>query len=239
MFDFTSWISDSSKAFCRSGCDLANVYFVIDEYTDVAEPGAAARICDIVMDVLKNPCKPPIPTIRRAYKYQTSSIDEVFHGLGQKDDLKLLRIRSPLIVSLSTFFLWIYSLELARESTSTFLTNAYLSPEPLSSIWVLGIYLHRFDFLGHMCLKFFNSATISLLDDSLTFVHAGNPMINSLNRASIPPLSPTSSVLPCPSSFASPLFFFLLIALFSSSCARTRDSKTHFMCPLIQRLHFL
>ena len=34
-----------------------NVYFVIDEYTDVAEPEAAARICHIVMDVLKNPYK--------------------------------------------------------------------------------------------------------------------------------------------------------------------------------------
>ena len=45
------------KAFCRSGCDLANVYLVIDEYTDAAEPQAAARICDIVMDVLNNPCK--------------------------------------------------------------------------------------------------------------------------------------------------------------------------------------
>jgi len=29
----------------------------MDEYTDVAKPGAAARICDIVMDVLNNPCK--------------------------------------------------------------------------------------------------------------------------------------------------------------------------------------
>ena len=45
------------KDFCRAGCDLANVYFVIDEYTDAAEPEAAARICDIVMDVLNNPSK--------------------------------------------------------------------------------------------------------------------------------------------------------------------------------------
>ena len=34
-----------------------NVYFVIDKYTDRAEPEAAARICHIVMDVLKNPYK--------------------------------------------------------------------------------------------------------------------------------------------------------------------------------------
>ena len=42
------------------------------------------------------------PPIRRVYKYQTSSIDEVFHGLGQKDDLKLLRMHHSL--SLSPFF---------------------------------------------------------------------------------------------------------------------------------------
>jgi hypothetical protein len=39
------------------GCDLANAYFVIDEYTDVAEPEAAAQVCDTVMDVLRNPYK--------------------------------------------------------------------------------------------------------------------------------------------------------------------------------------
>ena len=164
------------------------------------------------------------PTIRRVYKYQTSSIDEVFHGLGQKDDLKLLRMHHSLSLRFFSLnlFAWAHNSNQIKQNRSLperapqrfSPTNAYLSPEPLSSIWVLGIYLHRFDFLGHMCLKFFNSATIFLLDDSLAFVHAGNPMINSLNRASIPPLSPTSSVLPCPSSFASPLFFPCWLLLF-------------------------
>jgi len=44
-------------AFCRSGCDLANIYFVIDEYNDVADSEAATQVCDIVMDVLNNPYK--------------------------------------------------------------------------------------------------------------------------------------------------------------------------------------
>jgi len=44
-------------AFCRAGCDLANIYFVIDEYNDVADPEAAAQVHDIVMDVLNNPYK--------------------------------------------------------------------------------------------------------------------------------------------------------------------------------------
>jgi len=42
-------------AFCRSGCDLANIYFVIDEYNDVADPETAIQVYDIVMDVLNNP----------------------------------------------------------------------------------------------------------------------------------------------------------------------------------------
>ncbi|KAF5350098.1 hypothetical protein D9756_009238 [Leucocoprinus leucothites] len=46
-----------TKAFCRVGCDLANAYFVIDEYNDVAEPEVAAQVCDTVMDVLRNPYK--------------------------------------------------------------------------------------------------------------------------------------------------------------------------------------
>jgi len=44
-------------AFCRAGCDLANIYFVIDEYNDVADPEAAVQVRDIVMDVLYNPYK--------------------------------------------------------------------------------------------------------------------------------------------------------------------------------------
>jgi hypothetical protein len=43
--------------FSRTGCDLANLYFVIDELNDVAEPEVAAQVCDVVMDVLRNPYK--------------------------------------------------------------------------------------------------------------------------------------------------------------------------------------
>jgi len=44
-------------AFYRSGCDLANIYFVIDEYNDVADPKTVTQVYDIVMDALNNPTK--------------------------------------------------------------------------------------------------------------------------------------------------------------------------------------
>ncbi|KXN85516.1 Delta(6)-protoilludene synthase [Leucoagaricus sp. SymC.cos] len=47
----------NTRAFVRVGCDLANAYFVIDEYNDVAAPEVAAQVCDTVMDVLRNPYK--------------------------------------------------------------------------------------------------------------------------------------------------------------------------------------
>ncbi|KAF9445438.1 terpenoid synthase [Macrolepiota fuliginosa MF-IS2] len=47
----------NSRNFCRVGCDLANAYFVIDEYNDVADPEVAGQVCDTVMDVLRNPYK--------------------------------------------------------------------------------------------------------------------------------------------------------------------------------------
>ncbi|KAL0579187.1 hypothetical protein V5O48_002809 [Marasmius crinis-equi] len=42
----------------RVGCDLMNFFFVVDEYTDVASAGDARRLCDIVMDALRNPQTP-------------------------------------------------------------------------------------------------------------------------------------------------------------------------------------
>lgn len=47
--------------FVRAGCDLINVYFVIDEYNDVAEPEVVAQVRDNVMDVLRNPYKERAP----------------------------------------------------------------------------------------------------------------------------------------------------------------------------------
>ncbi|KAF7309111.1 Terpene cyclase [Mycena kentingensis (nom. inval.)] len=43
---------------CRVGCDLMNLFFVIDEHTDVAEPAIARAQADIVMDALRNPRRP-------------------------------------------------------------------------------------------------------------------------------------------------------------------------------------
>ncbi|KAL0574477.1 hypothetical protein V5O48_007491 [Marasmius crinis-equi] len=39
----------------RVGCDLMNLFFVIDEYTDVVSAAEARRLCNIVMDALRNP----------------------------------------------------------------------------------------------------------------------------------------------------------------------------------------
>lgn len=42
----------------RIGCDLMNVFFVIDEYTDVEGPAAVQAMVDIIFDVLHNPYIP-------------------------------------------------------------------------------------------------------------------------------------------------------------------------------------
>jgi hypothetical protein len=42
----------------RTCCDLMNLFFVVDEYTDV-EPASVVRgMVDVVVDALKNPHKP-------------------------------------------------------------------------------------------------------------------------------------------------------------------------------------
>jgi hypothetical protein len=46
---------------CRTSCDLVNIIFVVDEFTDVAEPEMAAQVCDLVMDVFHNPYKERTP----------------------------------------------------------------------------------------------------------------------------------------------------------------------------------
>ncbi|KAJ7835226.1 terpenoid synthase [Mycena leptocephala] len=40
---------------CRVGCDLMNLFFVVDEYSDVADTAGARIQADIIMDGLKNP----------------------------------------------------------------------------------------------------------------------------------------------------------------------------------------
>ena len=42
----------------RTGCDLMNMFFVYDEYSDVAEPEEVQVMANIIMDALRNPHKP-------------------------------------------------------------------------------------------------------------------------------------------------------------------------------------
>jgi hypothetical protein len=43
---------------CRIGCDLMNLFFVIDEHTDVADIETARSQADIIMDAIRNPHTP-------------------------------------------------------------------------------------------------------------------------------------------------------------------------------------
>ncbi|KAF9038910.1 terpenoid synthase [Hymenopellis radicata] len=47
-----------NKDGCRIGCDLMNLFFVIDEHSDVADNDTARRQMDCVMDALRNPHTP-------------------------------------------------------------------------------------------------------------------------------------------------------------------------------------
>lgn len=42
----------------RIGCDLMNLLFVIDEYTDVEQESAVQEIVDVAIDAIRNPNKP-------------------------------------------------------------------------------------------------------------------------------------------------------------------------------------
>ncbi|TDL15490.1 terpenoid synthase [Rickenella mellea] len=46
-----------NKDGCRVGCDLMNLFFVFDEYSDVATENGAREQADIIMDALRNPHK--------------------------------------------------------------------------------------------------------------------------------------------------------------------------------------
>ncbi|KAJ7238782.1 putative terpene cyclase [Mycena haematopus] len=43
------------KEGCRVGCDLMNLFFVIDHHTDIADPAGARDQANILMDVLRDP----------------------------------------------------------------------------------------------------------------------------------------------------------------------------------------
>jgi len=42
----------------RTGCDLMNLFFIYDEYSDVAHEDEVQVYADIIMDALRNPHKP-------------------------------------------------------------------------------------------------------------------------------------------------------------------------------------
>ncbi|KAJ7645684.1 isoprenoid synthase domain-containing protein [Mycena polygramma] len=48
----------ASKEHLRTGCDLMNVFFVVDEYTDVESADIVREMVDIVIDAMNNPYKP-------------------------------------------------------------------------------------------------------------------------------------------------------------------------------------
>ncbi|KAJ7274930.1 isoprenoid synthase domain-containing protein [Mycena rebaudengoi] len=48
----------ASKEHLRTSCDLNNLYFLIDEYTDVESGPAVRQIIDAALDALNNPHKP-------------------------------------------------------------------------------------------------------------------------------------------------------------------------------------
>ncbi|KAG6905986.1 hypothetical protein DXG01_016457, partial [Tephrocybe rancida] len=49
------WVS---KEHLRTGCDLMNLFFVIDEYTDVEPAPVVREMVDVVIDALNNPDRP-------------------------------------------------------------------------------------------------------------------------------------------------------------------------------------
>ncbi|KAN0078464.1 Isoprenoid synthase domain containing protein [Tylopilus felleus] len=46
------------KEHARAGCDVMNLFFVIDEYSDVSDPSEVRKQKDAIMDALRNPHKP-------------------------------------------------------------------------------------------------------------------------------------------------------------------------------------
>ncbi|TCD66576.1 terpene cyclase [Steccherinum ochraceum] len=48
----------ASKEHLRTGCDLMNVFFLFDEFTDVEPAHVVSEMVDIVLDAMKNPHKP-------------------------------------------------------------------------------------------------------------------------------------------------------------------------------------
>jgi len=52
------WYLTPTLELIRLGCDLMNLFYVFDEYTDIADGEGASKIRDTVMDAMRNPHKP-------------------------------------------------------------------------------------------------------------------------------------------------------------------------------------
>ncbi|KAG6917178.1 hypothetical protein DXG01_003614 [Tephrocybe rancida] len=73
------YINDEWPEHLRTGCDLMNLFFVVDEYTDV-EPAPVVRgMVDVVIDALNNPHKP-----RPAGEILLGKVAQEFWQLGIK-----------------------------------------------------------------------------------------------------------------------------------------------------------
>ena len=58
QYDSESNNTNISPARARTGCDLMNLFFIIDEHSDVEGEHVVREMADIVMDALRNPYKP-------------------------------------------------------------------------------------------------------------------------------------------------------------------------------------
>lgn len=52
-----TFLSSLPSDHLRTGCDLMNLFFVVDEYTDVESEPVVREMVDIVIDALNNPHK--------------------------------------------------------------------------------------------------------------------------------------------------------------------------------------
>ncbi|PBK67981.1 terpenoid synthase [Armillaria solidipes] len=71
--------SSATKEHLRTGCDLMNLFFAFDEYTDIALPEIVHQYADIVMDAIRNPSKP-----RPSDEVVLGVIAQEFWALGMK-----------------------------------------------------------------------------------------------------------------------------------------------------------
>ncbi|PBK94405.1 terpenoid synthase [Armillaria gallica] len=69
----------ATKEHLRTACDLMNLFFIFDEYTDNAPPEIVRQYADIVMDAIRDPTKP-----RPSDEVILGLVAQVFWGRGVK-----------------------------------------------------------------------------------------------------------------------------------------------------------